>query len=86
MANWFGELKFCIGTDAGVGELLGPNNAMMESLLILPSVTELLVAVASLETDSEAVLAGDTDDAIDDDDTAGADTNPLNSELRPSRS
>ena len=59
---------------------------MIESLLILPSVTELLVAVVSLETDSEAVLAGDTDDATDDDDTAGADTNPLNSELRPSRS
>lgn len=65
---------------------MGPNNAMIESLLILPSVTELLVAVASLVTDSEAVVAGDTDVVIDDDDTAGADTNPLNSELRPSRS
>lgn len=65
---------------AGAGELLGPNNAMIESLDIFPSVTLLSLGLLSETAEGNDVVA-------DDDETTGvADTKSLNSELRPSKS
>ena len=74
-----GAAKFCTGAAAaGAGEALGPNSAMMESLDILPSVTQLAASCLGL------VSAGTEGEELGTAAGAGlADSNPPNSEFKP---